>query len=87
MEPRGDARPYGGGATLNVLVEDVDALYQRMTERGEQMVIPLADNPWGDRGFGVLDPIGLVVYCHKVIPPSAEFRRFIQSAPDAVRGA
>ena len=58
-----------------------------MSAAGETVVIPLADIPWGDRGFGVLDPAGVIVYCHKEIPPSDEFRQFIQRSPADRRGA
>jgi len=58
-----------------------------MSQADEKIVIPLADNPWGDRGFGVVDPAGVVVYCHEIVPPSDEFRQFIQKSPAAPRGA
>lgn len=87
MEPRQGADRFGGGGMLNLIVDDVDGLHHRMSQAGEKIVIPLADNPWGDRGFGVLDPAGVVVYCHKAIPPSDEFRQFIQKSPAAQRGA
>jgi predicted enzyme related to lactoylglutathione lyase len=87
MEPRPGADRFGSGAMLNLIVDDVDAMHQRMSRADEKIVIPLADNPWGDRGFGVVDPAGVVVYCHKAIPPSDEFRQFIQKSPAAPRGA
>ena len=31
--------------------------------------------------------IGVIVYCHKEIPPSDEFRQFIQRSPTDRRGA
>lgn len=87
MEPRDGTQSFSTGGMLNLIVEDVDAMHELMSDAGEKIVIPLADNPWGDRGFGVLDPGGLVVYCHKEIPPSDEFRQFIQQSPAARRGA
>lgn len=87
MEPQGGGQVFGAGAMLNLVVEDVDAMHKRMLDAGEMIVIPLADNPWGDRGFGVCDPAGVVVYVHKEIPPSADFARFIQKSPTATRGA
>jgi len=87
MEPRQGADSFGSGAMLNLVVDDVDALYQRMSRADEKIAVQLADNPWGDRGFGVVDPAGVVIYCHKAIPPSAEFRQFIQESPAAQRGA
>ncbi|MBL8594963.1 MAG: glyoxalase [Devosia sp.] len=87
MEPQQGAASFGGGVMLNLIVDDVDAIHQRMLQAGEEIVIPLADNPWGDRGFGVADPAGVVVYCHKAIPPSDEFRQFIRKSPVAEPGA
>jgi predicted enzyme related to lactoylglutathione lyase len=88
MEPRnGGSTSYSGGAMLNLEVEQVDEVHDKMASAGESIVIPLADNPWGDRGFGVLDPAGIVVYCHRPIPPAPEFRQFIQKSPGAQRGA
>lgn len=87
MEPRGDAQCFSAGAMLNLIVDDVDEIHREMSTNGEAVVIPLADNPWGDRGFGVRDPAGVVVYCHKEIPASEEFVRFIQKSPDGKRGA
>lgn len=87
MEPRDGAAPFSSGGMLNLVVEDVDEMHARMRDAGETIVIPLADNPWGDRGFGVIDPAGVVVYCHKEIPASAEFAPFIQKSPAVPRGA
>ncbi|MGK9286368.1 VOC family protein [Sinorhizobium meliloti] len=87
MEPRDGAQSFSTGGMLNLIVADVDEMHRRMSAAGETVVIPLADNPWGDRGFGVLDPAGVIVYCHKEIPPSDEFRQFIQRSPADRRGA
>ena len=87
MEPREGVAPFSGGGMLNLVVDDVDGMHTRMAAAGANIVVPLADNPWGDRGFGVLDPAGVLVYCHKALPPSAEYARFIQQSPNAPRGA
>lgn len=87
MEPREGAIRFQGGVMLNLLVNDVDDMYDRMSQADEKIAIPLADNPWGDRGFGVLDPAGVVVYCHMAITPSREFSQFIQKSPHAQRGS
>lgn len=84
--PRDGVPAFAGGSMLNLVVDDVDALHARMQAAGETIAVALADNPWGDRGFGVVDPAGLMVYCHKAIPASAEFRPFIQQSPDHPRG-
>ena len=56
MEPRDGAPEFEGGVTLNVRVADADAVHARLTGEGLKPLIPLEDHPWGDRGFGVVDP-------------------------------
>lgn len=73
MAPQDGMTPYSGGIFLNLRVENADALHQQLTDAGVTVAIPLDDHPWGDRGFGVADPAGVMVYCHHPIPPSAEF--------------
>ncbi|MFI9246393.1 VOC family protein [Streptomyces sp. NPDC053086] len=46
---------------LSIEVEDVDAAYAAMRERGAQIVHPLTDEEWGVRRFFVRDPNGRVV--------------------------
>lgn len=72
---------------VNLITNEVDVLHRRMQLAGAQIVIPLTDNPWGDRGFGVLDPAGVVLYCHTEIEPASEFHALIQKSPDLPRGA
>ena len=80
MEPRDDAPEFKGGVTLNLHVADADAVHARLTGEGLKPLIPLEDHPWGDRGFGVVDPSGVIVYCYHDIEPSAEFKSaFIES--------
>ncbi|MFI6511623.1 VOC family protein [Streptosporangium sp. NPDC050855] len=46
---------------LSIEVEDVDAAYAVMRERGAEIVHPLQDEEWGVRRFFVRDPNGRVV--------------------------
>ncbi|MEU8591961.1 VOC family protein [Streptomyces sp. NPDC048664] len=46
---------------LSIEVEDVDALYAVLRERGAEIVHPLTDEEWGVRRFFVRDPDGRVV--------------------------
>jgi catechol 2,3-dioxygenase-like lactoylglutathione lyase family enzyme len=46
---------------LSIEVEDVDAAYTAMKERGAEIVHPLTDEEWGVRRFFVRDPNGRVV--------------------------
>lgn len=62
------------GVTLNFFVDNVDAEYQRLVvDEGLKAVRPLADNPWGDRSFTVLDPLGNILYIYSEIKPTEEF--------------
>ena len=76
MEPQEGMVPFNGGIFLNIRVEDADALHKSLTAAGLAVAIPLDDHPWGDRGFGVVDPAGVMVYCHHTIAPAAEFEPF-----------
>ncbi|WP_328389321.1 VOC family protein [Streptomyces sp. NBC_00400] len=46
---------------MSVEVDDVDAAYAVMQERGAEIVHPLQDEEWGVRRFFVRDPNGRVV--------------------------
>jgi uncharacterized glyoxalase superfamily protein PhnB len=46
---------------MSVEVDDVDAAYAAMRERGAEVVHPLQDEEWGVRRFFVRDPNGRVV--------------------------
>lgn len=51
----------GSGAPVpdvSIEVDDVDAVHQRAKARGDDIVYPLTDEPWGVRRFYVLDPAG-----------------------------
>ncbi|MFF4155932.1 VOC family protein [Streptomyces sp. NPDC001678] len=46
---------------MSVEVDDVDAAYAVMRERGAEIVHPLQDEEWGVRRFFVRDPSGRVI--------------------------
>jgi PhnB protein len=48
----------GSPVVLNVYVEDVDALWNQAVAAGAKVVMPLADQFWGDRYGHVKDPFG-----------------------------
>lgn len=81
MAPQGDAPTYQGGVMLNLRIDDVDAAHGDLRKADVPIVVPLEDHPWGDRGFGVADPSGVVVYCFKPIAPSEEFAPFFKEIP------
>ena len=48
----------GTTVTMHLYVRDVDALFNRAVEAGATIVMPVADQFWGDR-YGILrDPFG-----------------------------
>jgi hypothetical protein len=40
------------------LVENVDEVYQELTDRGAKIISPIADKPWNIRDFTVVTPDG-----------------------------
>ena len=55
----------GEGLTLCLEVADVDAEAARLSKAGLPVVVPLRDNPWGDRSIIFRDPVGIHVYVYK----------------------
>jgi catechol 2,3-dioxygenase-like lactoylglutathione lyase family enzyme len=51
----------GDGAFLTLQVEDAGAEYESLMGRGLQCALPLTDEPWGQRRFGLVDPAGMWV--------------------------
>ena len=52
-------RSLGGTAvTLHLYVEDVDTLFDRAVAAGAEVVLPVADQFWGDRYGMLADPFG-----------------------------
>ncbi len=76
MKPCPDTKPYAGdGMTFCFQVDDVDAEFKRLTAAGLPIVMPLKDNPWGDRSFISVDPAGVSVYVYTPIEPTDEFKK------------
>ncbi|MCL2635503.1 MAG: VOC family protein [Betaproteobacteria bacterium] len=77
MTPQSDqAACNSAGLTYNFCVADVDAEFQSLTASGLAAIMPLADHPWGDRGFAVEDPNGVVLYIYSEREASAEFKPY-----------
>jgi uncharacterized glyoxalase superfamily protein PhnB len=68
-----DHRTPAKGLLLNFEVDDVDAEYTRLMDAGAEVVLPLRDEPWGQRHFILRGPDGVLLDIIKPIPPSAEF--------------
>jgi uncharacterized glyoxalase superfamily protein PhnB len=57
---------FGGkGLTLCLEVADVDAEAARLAREKIPVVVPLRDNPWGDRSVILRDPVGIHVYVYQ----------------------
>ncbi len=59
----------GDGTFLTLQVEDATAEYDRVVEGGLRCDLPLTDEPWGQRRFGVVDPAGMWVDVVEQIEP------------------
>jgi uncharacterized glyoxalase superfamily protein PhnB len=62
----------------NFSVDDVDKEYKKLTGAGLVPVMLLEDHPWGDRGFAVQDPNGVMLYIFSPREPSAEFKQYFR---------
>jgi len=75
-----DKQSDSTGLGFNILVDDVDLLYQKITSAKLNIVMPIEDHPWGERGFGIKDPNGLTIYIHQVIgEPTEEYKKFMKN--------
>ena len=66
----------GAGLLFNFSVDDVDEEYQKLTQAGLAVVVPLEDHPWGDRGFAIQDPNGISLYIYSEREPTEEFKSY-----------
>jgi uncharacterized glyoxalase superfamily protein PhnB len=57
--PEDDPFPRGP-VSLYVVCDDPDALLQRATKAGAEIVVPITDEDYGSRGFSARDPEGNV---------------------------
>ncbi len=78
MESSHESLPAGRGENvqgllLNFELDDVDAVYARMQASDVEILLPLRDEPWGQRHFIMRDPAGVLIDVIKLIPPSAEY--------------
>ncbi|MER6977812.1 VOC family protein [Streptomyces carpinensis] len=57
----GEDRTAPVAPDVSIEVDDVDAAYAALRERGAEIVHPLTDEEWGVRRFFVRDPNGRVI--------------------------
>ncbi len=46
---------------MSIEVADVDAVHREAVARGDEIIYPLTDEPWGVRRFFVREPTGVVI--------------------------
>ncbi len=71
------------GPILDCVVDDPDAIAQRMLEGGGEVVFPVADQPYGARGGRLRDPFGVQWLLQTPVTLSAAE---IQGALDSIGG-
>jgi predicted enzyme related to lactoylglutathione lyase len=50
--------PVGRGHEIDLVVEDIEGLYEKVRTAGGQIAEPLTVRPWGSRDFCMQDPDG-----------------------------
>lgn len=61
------------GVIFNIEVDDVDSIYQTMSQAQLPVLLPIKNEEFGQRHFIVESPGGFLVDVIQVIPPSAAF--------------
>ena len=67
------ARGHAAGVILNFEVDDPNAVYARLQAAGLPILLPLRDEPFGQRHFITSDPNGVLIDIIKPIPRTGEF--------------
>ncbi|WP_312405595.1 VOC family protein [Rhizobium sp.] len=68
------------GLLLNFEVEDVDAVYERLTAAGLPIRLDIRNEDFGQRHFITADPNGVLIDIIKPIPPSAEYAAMYEAS-------
>lgn len=71
IPPEGRGRV--SGLLINFEVVDVDSVFARAEAAGLPILLPLRDEPFGQRHFITRDPNGVLIDVITPIPPSPEF--------------
>ena len=69
--PPAPAAFIGSGAFFTLQVADAGLAYENVVGRGLQCDLPLREEPWGQRRFGVIDPAGVWLDVVEQIEPEA----------------
>lgn len=81
--PAGARGKAAQGILLNFEVADVDQVYARFRAAGLDPLLPLRDEPFGQRHFIVQGPDGVLLDIITPIPPSAAFAEHYKVAGEA----
>lgn len=76
-------RAPAAGLLLSFEVDDVDREFELASAKGLPILVPLRDEPFGQRHFITEDPNGVLIDIIKPIAPSAAF--LAQYAPNAAK--
>ncbi len=68
----------GEGLVYNIAVDDVDKEHERLVRSGLQVVMPLEDHPWGDRGFAIKDPNSITLYLYSLRKPAMSHQKNLE---------
>ncbi len=75
MEPQeNDTKLLEGGLTLNLMVDDIDAEYEKMKKTDIFIKDDIEDHEWGDRSFTVADPLGNVLYIYSPCEITGQYK-------------
>jgi predicted enzyme related to lactoylglutathione lyase len=61
FKPRERAARTADGILIVLVVDDIDAEYERLTAAGTPILTPIETEEWGERYFQVEDPNGVIV--------------------------
>jgi predicted enzyme related to lactoylglutathione lyase len=61
FRPRDRATRTADGLLVVLVVDDIDAEYERLTTAGTEILTPIETEEWGERYFQVEDPNGVVI--------------------------
>lgn len=74
--------PHGSSGHIHLHVEDVDAVVRRAVDAGAKLLIPVADQFYGDLGGRLADPFGhiWIVATHKEDVSADEMQKRFEAA-------
>lgn len=61
FKPAQIAGDAGQGTLIALVVEGIDAEYERLKDAGVPIVTPIETEPWGERYFQMCDPNGVII--------------------------